>query len=92
MRLIRQKLQPALFPLFDIDVNTIDAFQGKDADFVFFSVARNHGPMRFFGEARRLNVAFSRAKQRLWIVGDHHYLQKHPVFRKIYRFITDVQR
>ena len=57
----------------DIEINTVDAFQGREQDIVFYSVVRSN-PKRqigFLSDCRRLNVALSRARELLFIVGDH---------------------
>ncbi|MBB5234122.1 serine/threonine-protein kinase [Deinococcus budaensis] len=54
----------------DIQIDTVDAFQGKQADVVFFSVVSTEGYRNeFVGDPHRLNVAFSRARRLLLIVG-----------------------
>ncbi|KJZ09285.1 hypothetical protein TW85_22405 [Marinomonas sp. S3726] len=45
-----------------IEIDTVDAFQGKEANVVFFSFVRNNGSAQFYDDARRLNVALSRGK------------------------------
>lgn len=56
----------------DIEIATVDAFQGRDRDIVIYSAVRSNPENRigFLRDARRLNVALSRAKQLLVIVGD----------------------
>lgn len=56
-----------------IEINTVDAFQGRETDIVFYSVVRSNdsGKIGFLSDSRRLNVAMSRAKDLLVIVGDH---------------------
>ncbi len=56
-----------------INVSTIDAFQGREADVTIYSVTRSNPDSRigFLAERRRLNVALSRARDLLVIVGDH---------------------
>lgn len=83
MRLIRERITPDKYPNFDIAVDTVDAFQGKDADYVIFSVTRTTGSMRFFGDRRRLNVALSRAKDKLWVVGATGYTDRHDLLRRM---------
>lgn len=56
-----------------IRIDTVDSIQGRDSDVVIFSITRNWGTSFFFANYKRLNVAFSRAKQKLWIVGQRHY-------------------
>ncbi|MCI3922166.1 DNA2/NAM7 family helicase [Paenibacillus sp. TRM 82003] len=85
VRNIRKKLQEKKgdYASLDIQVDTIDAFQGKDADLVVFCMTRNAGTMRFFSDMRRLNVALSRAKHKLWIVGSRKYTDRHPLLRQL---------
>lgn len=61
-----------------VEINTVDAFQGRETDIVFYSVVRSNeeGKLGFLKDVRRLNVAFSRAKELLVVVGDHHCAQK----------------
>lgn len=56
----------------NIEVDTVDAFQGRETDIVIYSVVRsnNENNLGFIGDHRRLNVALSRAKELLVIVGD----------------------
>jgi len=60
----------------DIFVNVVDAFQGREADMVIFSVTRSEVQgLGFLREMERINVALSRAREMLAIVGDHAYCQ-----------------
>ena len=61
-----------------VEINTVDAFQGKETDIVFYSVVRSNeeGKLGFLKDVRRLNVAFSRVRELLVVVGDHHCAQK----------------
>ena len=60
------------------EINTVDAFQGRETDIVFYSVVRSNdkGSLGFLKDVRRLNVAFSRAKELLVVVGDHNCVQR----------------
>lgn len=60
----------------DIKIDTVDSIQGRDSEVVIFSITRNHGTSFFFSNGKRLNVAFSRAKRKLWIVGQRNYTDK----------------
>lgn len=64
-------------------VDTVDGFQGKESDVVVFSLTRTHGPYRFLADKRRLNVALSRAKDQLIMVGSLEYAKANPLLRKI---------
>lgn len=68
----------------NIEIDTIDAFQGKEADIVYFSVVRNTGSARFFSNIKRLNVAISRTKSRLYMVGMSRYCNKVDILKNIY--------
>lgn len=57
-----------------VEVDTVDAFQGRQADIVFFSFVRNTGPATFYADDRRMNVAISRARDTVYLVGDIDYI------------------
>lgn len=70
----------------NVSVNTVDAFQGKESDVVIFSLTRTHGSLEanlFLADNRRLNVALSRAKDKLIIVGNKEYAAKNALLRAI---------
>lgn len=71
------------------EVNTIDAYQGREADVVFISFVRNTGSGRFFSDLRRVNVAISRARDKVYFVGMTQYLQKH--LKELLTLITNVK-
>ena len=63
-----------------LECNTVDAFQGREADIAIYSVTRcnGRGDLGFLRERRRLNVALSRARVGLGIVGDSGFLRSAP--------------
>lgn len=88
----------ARFHNMTVEINTIDAFQGRETDIVFYSVVRSNddGNLGFLKDVRRLNVAFSRARELLVVVGDHQCAQKRldingqqNPFIEIIKFIRD---
>ena len=62
-----------------VEVDTVDAFQGRQADIVFFSFVRTTGPATFFSDPRRMNVAISRARDAVYLVGDLKYIKSKNV-------------
>lgn len=81
----RPQLKYLNFPEFQgITVSTIDQFQGKDSDFVIISLVRSN-TVGFVGELlkdwQRLNVAFTRAKKKLLLVGSAGTILDNPTFK-----------
>jgi len=58
-----------------VEVDTVDAFQGRQADIVFFSFVRTTGPATFYADSRRMNVAISRARDAVYLIGDRKYIK-----------------
>ena len=74
-----------------IEVDTVDAFQGRETDIVIYSIVRsnNSGNIGFLSDERRLNVSLSRAKELLVIIGDSKCVLKNRnnTFHKVYDYI-----
>lgn len=62
-----------------VEVDTVDAFQGRQADIVFFSFVRTTGSANFYADPRRMNVAISRARDAVYLIGDRNYIQSKDV-------------
>lgn len=60
----------------EIDINTLDAFQGRENDIIIYSTVRTKNSIGFQKEKERVNVAFSRAKNLLIICGDMDFFYK----------------
>lgn len=73
-----------------ITVNTVDGFQGQERDVVFISLVRANedGQIGFLNDLRRMNVAITRARMKLVILGDATTLTKHAFYRKLMQFIN----
>ncbi|HTD92177.1 MAG TPA: AAA domain-containing protein [Chitinophagaceae bacterium] len=65
-----------------ISVNTIDSFQGQERDIIFISMTRSNeeGQVGFLSDIRRMNVAMTRAKKKLVIIGDSGTLSQFPFY------------
>lgn len=74
-----------------ITVNTVDGFQGQERDVILLSLVRSNdeGQIGFLRDLRRMNVAITRARMKLIIVGDASTLTRHPFYRKLYEYIND---
>ena len=77
LELIRNRLKQIPLSHIEVDINTVDAFQGSQRDIIIYSTVRSSNQRRigFLKEEARLNVAFSRAKRALIIVGDGKFLR-----------------
>ncbi|SFC09399.1 Superfamily I DNA and/or RNA helicase [Bacillus sp. OV322] len=76
----------------NIAVNTIDAYQGDEAELVIFCMTRSLRKTPYFSDEARLNVALSRVKNDLLIIGSLRYLQSYGeshILHKIAQYITD---
>jgi len=62
----------------------VDGFQGQEASTVIVSTVGRKKVSGFLGDRRRVNVALSRAKDKLVIVGDRNTLERHPIWRRIW--------
>jgi len=73
-----------------ISVNTVDGFQGQERDVVIISLVRSNdeGQIGFLRDLRRMNVAITRARMKLIILGDPNTLTKHPFYAKLYQYIS----
>ena len=79
------------YPNLNIDIDTIDSFQGKDADVVIFCITRTTGSLMFFSNPRRLNVALSRAKNLCCIIGYSKFATNNKTLRNIYNSIKHIK-
>ena len=72
-----------------ITVNTVDGFQGQERDIILISLVRSNdeGQIGFLRDLRRMNVAITRARMKLIILGDAHTMTRHPFYRKLYEYI-----
>ena len=68
-----------------ISVNTVDGFQGQERDIILISLVRSNdqGQIGFLNDLRRMNVAITRARMKLIILGDKATLCRHPFYRKL---------
>ena len=72
-----------------IAINTVDGFQGQERDIIVISLVRSNeeGKIGFLRDLRRMNVAITRARMKVIILGDRHTLTRHPFYNKLYQYI-----
>ena len=75
-----------------IEINTIDSFQGREKDCIILSLTRSNMNMEigFLEDTRRLNVALTRAKKELIIIGDSETIQINYYYKKLLSYITEI--
>ncbi|MBQ3959259.1 MAG: AAA family ATPase [Muribaculaceae bacterium] len=75
-----------------IAVNTVDGFQGQERDIIVISLVRanDDGQIGFLRDLRRMNVAITRARMKLIILGDTSTLTRHPFYRKLHQYIQQL--
>ena len=73
-----------------ISVNTVDGFQGQERDVILISLVRSNdeGQIGFLRDLRRMNVAITRARMKVIILGDRQTLAHNPFYRQLWRYIT----
>lgn len=73
-----------------ITVNTVDGFQGQERDVILISLVRANekGEIGFLGDLRRMNVAITRARMKLIILGNAATLTRHSFYKKLYEYIS----
>ena len=76
-----------------ITVNTVDGFQGQERDIIVISMVRSNeeGQIGFLRELRRMNVAITRARMKVIILGDRHTLTQHPFYRKLWKYVEELR-
>ena len=77
-----------------ITVNTVDGFQGQERDVIFISLVRanENGQIGFLNDLRRMNVAITRARMKLVILGDATTMSKHAFYRKLIEYINGLRQ
>ena len=75
-----------------ITIDTVDGFQGQERDIIVLSMVRSNeqGELGFLRDLRRMNVAITRARMKLFLIGDPETLCRHPFFRRLKRYVEDL--
>jgi superfamily I DNA and/or RNA helicase len=80
VRLLRERL-----PIDGLEIDTVDGFQGREKEAVIVSLVRsnNRGEIGFLGDTRRMNVALTRARRKLLVIGDSATIGGHPFYQRL---------
>jgi hypothetical protein len=87
VRLVREKLRVA-----GLEIDSIDGFQGREKEAVVLSLVRsnNEGEIGFLADIRRMNVALTRARRKLVVVGDSATLSAHPFYQALCTYFQEI--
>ena len=75
-----------------ISVNTVDGFQGQERDVILISLVRSNdeGQIGFLKDLRRMNVAMTRARMKLIILGNKETMTQHPFYKKLWEYVEAI--
>jgi len=76
-----------------ISVNTVDGFQGQERDIIVLSMVRSNddGQIGFLRDLRRMNVAITRARMKVIILGNAPTLTRHPFYRQLWKYVQSLK-
>jgi ATP-dependent RNA/DNA helicase IGHMBP2 len=88
VQLLRQRLAEHA----DLEVDTVDGFQGREKEAVIVSLTRSNeaGELGFLADIRRMNVALTRARKKLVVVGDGATVRRHPFYEGFFRYAESI--
>lgn len=74
---------------YNIEIDTIDSFQGREKQMIIISLVRSNdeGEIGFLSDIRRMNVAMTRAKRLLLIIGDSSTIGQHPFYSELLSYV-----
>lgn len=87
VRLLRSQL-----PVPGLEIDSVDGFQGREKEAVVISLVRSNpqGEIGFLADIRRMNVALTRARRKLLIIGDTATLAHHPFYARLIEYVESV--
>lgn len=87
VKLLREKIKQ------EIEIDSVDGFQGREKEAVIVSLVRSNsdGDVGFLADTRRMNVAMTRARRKLIVIGDSATITAHPFYEKMVRYFESVE-
>jgi ATP-dependent RNA/DNA helicase IGHMBP2 len=75
-----------------LSINTVDSFQGQERDIIYMSLVRSNekGEIGFLSDIRRMNVAMTRARKKLVIIGDSSTICSLPFYDKLLDYVNEI--
>lgn len=88
VRLLREQLAED-----ELEIDSVDGFQGREKEAVIISLVRSNprGEIGFLGDIRRMNVAMTRARRKLIVIGDSATLAGHPFYARMLEYFETIQ-
>ena len=76
----------------EIEIDSVDGFQGREKEAVIVSLVRSNreGEVGFLADTRRMNVAMTRARRKLIVIGDSATITAHPFYEKMVKYFESV--
>ncbi len=86
VRLLRE-----LLPIAGLEIDSVDGFQGREKEAVVISLVRSNagGEIGFLSDIRRINVAMTRARRKLLMIGDTATLCAHPFYQRVIEYLEN---
>jgi superfamily I DNA and/or RNA helicase len=87
VRLLRERL-----PVAGLEIDSVDGFQGREKEAVVISLVRSNveGEIGFLADVRRMNVALTRARRKLLVVGDSATLAVDPFYLRLFEYFERI--
>ena len=87
VRLLRERL-----PVPGLEIDSVDGFQGREKEAVVISLVRSNprGEIGFLADIRRMNVAMTRARRKLLLIGDTATLCSHPFYQRLIEYLEQL--
>jgi ATP-dependent RNA/DNA helicase IGHMBP2 len=87
-----QRIRALLADLPELEVDTVDGFQGREKEAIVLSLVRSNeaGELGFLMDIRRMNVALTRARRKLVVIGDGATIARHPFYDGFLRYAQSI--
>jgi ATP-dependent RNA/DNA helicase IGHMBP2 len=87
-----QRLRQVLAEETELEIDTVDGFQGREKEAVVVSLVRSNeaGELGFVADIRRINVALTRARKKLIVIGDSATVARHPFYAGFVKYVESI--